>query len=162
MSLKSLIIKIFEPRLNPMKKSYSNKDITVHWKPDVCIHSKNCWKGLIGVFDPRKKPWINMEGASTEEIIAQVNKCPSGALSFCQNINMEKEKSGQQEPVEVNIAYHKSIKIKGNFVVKDREGNIIMEGKNYVSLCSCVHTKTWPLCDNSHRDLPENQNDQKK
>ena len=64
---------------------YSNNDITVVWKPKVCIHSTNCWKGLIQVFDPKKKPWINMDGAETQCIMDQVSKCPSGALSFFAN-----------------------------------------------------------------------------
>jgi uncharacterized Fe-S cluster protein YjdI len=32
-------------------------------------------------------PWINPLGATTEEIIKQVKKCPSGALSY--NLNKE-------------------------------------------------------------------------
>jgi uncharacterized Fe-S cluster protein YjdI len=40
------------------------------------------------VFDPRRTPWIEMEKASTEQIMEQVKKCPSGALSYF--INEEK------------------------------------------------------------------------
>lgn len=69
---------------------YSNDDITVVWKPDVCIHSTFCWKGLIGVFNPKERPWIKMDGATTEQIIEQVSKCPSGALSY---IVKEKDES---------------------------------------------------------------------
>jgi len=72
-------------------KEYSNDDITVVWKPNLCQHSKKCWKELISVFNPQKKPWINMEGAENERIIEQVNKCPSGALSFY--INEDKKES---------------------------------------------------------------------
>ncbi len=63
-------------------KKYSNGKITIVWKPAVCSHSTNCWKGLIQVFNPQEKPWINPEGASTERIIEQVEKCPSKALSY--------------------------------------------------------------------------------
>ena len=68
---------------------YSNGEITVVWKPGICQHSTICWKGLIEVFDPRKRPWINMDGATTEQIIEQVKKCPSGALSYFLNGDKE-------------------------------------------------------------------------
>lgn len=61
---------------------YSNGEITVVWKPGVCIHSGICFKGLAAVFDPRRKPWIAMDKATTQQIIEQVKKCPSGALSI--------------------------------------------------------------------------------
>ena len=66
-------------------KEYSNDDITVVWKPNLCAHSQKCWKGLLSVFNPQKKPWINMESADNEKIMEQVQKCPSGALSFYKN-----------------------------------------------------------------------------
>lgn len=64
---------------------YTKDEVTVVWKPKVCIHSTLCWKGLIQVFNPKERPWIKMDGASTERIIEQVKKCPSGALSYYLN-----------------------------------------------------------------------------
>lgn len=64
---------------------YNNDELTIVWKPDICIHSTLCWKGLREVFDPGKRPWINAKGAVSEKIIEQINKCPSGALSFYLN-----------------------------------------------------------------------------
>jgi uncharacterized Fe-S cluster protein YjdI len=64
---------------------YSNDQVTVVWKPNMCIHSTLCWKGLIEVFNPKRRPWIKMDAASTEQIIEQVSKCPSGALSYFMN-----------------------------------------------------------------------------
>ena len=63
-------------------KNYSNDEITVHWKPGICIHSGNCARQLLSVFNPRVKPGININGASTEQIITTVEGCPSGALSW--------------------------------------------------------------------------------
>ncbi len=65
-----------------LKKEYSNGEITVVWQSGVCTHSGKCARGLSSVFQPREKPWIKMDGASSEEIIATVNNCPSGALSI--------------------------------------------------------------------------------
>ena len=66
-------------------KKYTNGQVTIVWKPNTCTHSTRCWKGLIEVFNPKEKPWIKMDGASTERIIEQVTKCPSGALSYYMN-----------------------------------------------------------------------------
>ncbi|HET6991739.1 MAG TPA: (4Fe-4S)-binding protein [Bacteroidia bacterium] len=63
-------------------KIYTNGEISVLWKKELCKHSAICFRGLPQVFDPRKRPWVMMDGASTEEIVAQVGKCPSGALSI--------------------------------------------------------------------------------
>jgi putative redox protein len=64
---------------------YTNGAVTVFWKPDLCKHSGRCVFGLPSVFNVSKHPWINMQGASTEEIVQQVNQCPTGALSFQMN-----------------------------------------------------------------------------
>lgn len=61
---------------------YSNDEITVLWKPGKCIHSGNCARGLPKVFRPKEKPWIDIQGATSQEIADQVAKCPSGALSI--------------------------------------------------------------------------------
>jgi len=61
---------------------YSNGEITIIWQPNICIHSGICAKGLIEVFDPRRKPWIDMSLSDSETIKAQIKKCPSGALSY--------------------------------------------------------------------------------
>ncbi|MCI4666603.1 MAG: (4Fe-4S)-binding protein [Bacteroidia bacterium] len=45
------------------------------------MHSGNCVKGLPEVFEPSKRPWIDQYAASTDQIVAQVNLCPSCALS---------------------------------------------------------------------------------
>lgn len=66
-------------------KKYSNGEVTIVWQPKMCTHSGNCVRGLPSVFDSKAKPWITPEGASTEEIKAQVDKCPSGALSYYMN-----------------------------------------------------------------------------
>ena len=63
-------------------KRYSNGEITVVWQPTLCVHSGICARGLPLVFNPRRRPWIDATTATTAEIVAQVAKCPSGALSI--------------------------------------------------------------------------------
>jgi uncharacterized Fe-S cluster protein YjdI len=64
---------------------YSNGEVTIIWKPDLCIHSGNCVRGLPSVFKARSRPWITPEGSTTDKIVEQVKKCPSGALSYFMN-----------------------------------------------------------------------------
>ena len=63
-------------------EKYSNGEVTVVWRADKCIHSTVCLNGLPEVFDPNKRPWVNIRAADTKRIVDQVKKCPSGALSY--------------------------------------------------------------------------------
>ena len=45
------------------------------------------------MFNPKEKPWVKMDGASTSTIIEQVRKCPSGALSYYLNAEATSEDS---------------------------------------------------------------------
>lgn len=65
-----------------MEKRYANGDITVVWRPEICAHSGICARGLPLVFDPRRKPWIELQHSDSATIEAQVAKCPSGALTI--------------------------------------------------------------------------------
>lgn len=61
---------------------YDNEKVEVLWKPELCQHSTRCWQQLPEVFNPTIKKWIDVNGASPEDIAAQVHNCPSGALLF--------------------------------------------------------------------------------
>lgn len=67
------------------KMEFSNEDITIVWKAKLCQHAAVCVKLLPQVYKPKEKPWVNIENASTDELKAQISKCPSGALSFYEN-----------------------------------------------------------------------------
>lgn len=64
------------------KNSYRGSKIEVTYDEDVCIHAGECVGGLPHVFDVTKDPWITPDGASAEEVAAQVGRCPSGALEY--------------------------------------------------------------------------------
>lgn len=64
---------------------YKDKEITIIWKPALCTHAGLCVKTLPNVYFPKDKPWVKTNIANTEELIAQIKQCPSGALSFVYN-----------------------------------------------------------------------------
>lgn len=71
--------------MSESEKAYTNGEISVIWKPGVCVHSGKCVQGLGEVFNVSARPWINMEGSKTERIVQQVKQCPSSALSYVIN-----------------------------------------------------------------------------
>jgi len=61
---------------------YTNGEITVIWQPKKCIHAAICVKSLPQVYNPKEKPWLKPENATSAELKNQIALCPSGALSY--------------------------------------------------------------------------------
>lgn len=85
--------------MKDITKKYSNGEVTIVWKPAMCIHSAICFNGLGDVFHPQELPWITPEKSTTDKIINQIKKCPSGALSYYLNRDAgnEEVKSGGRD-----------------------------------------------------------------
>jgi uncharacterized Fe-S cluster protein YjdI len=62
------------------RKDYAGRDVTVSYDPEVCTHAAECVRGLPAVFDTKRRPWIQPDGADAERVVEQVARCPSGAL----------------------------------------------------------------------------------
>ena len=63
-------------------QTYEATGITVTFDPSICSHSGVCVRGLPAVFDVRRKRWVRAEAASPDEVAAQIERCPSGALRY--------------------------------------------------------------------------------
>lgn len=129
-------------------KKYTNGEVTVVWQPHLCIHSAICFKGSPTVFDPRKRPWVTPEGGTTETIVEQINKCPSGALSYFMNEEIEGNVALEGNTV-VEILPKGPLLVYGNLTVKDASGNNIKKS-NVTAFCRCGHSGNKPYCDGSH------------
>ncbi|MCC6459021.1 MAG: (4Fe-4S)-binding protein [Saprospiraceae bacterium] len=133
-----------------MEKHYAKDDVTVVWKPDVCIHSTICWKNLLEVFNPRQRPWIDMDGADTQAIIEQVEKCPSGALTWFRN----NEQATLPEHIDVETIVEATpngpLMVYGNIRIKDSQGNETVKHK-VTAFCRCGGSANKPYCDGSHK-----------
>ena len=64
------------------KIEYSNGELTIVWRPNLCIHAGVCVHTLPKVYNPKDRPWVKIGNATTHELIDQINQCPSGALSY--------------------------------------------------------------------------------
>ena len=139
-------------------RKYTNGEITVFWQPKKCIHATTCYRELIDVFNPRKRPWVNMNGASTAEIIRVVKLCPTGALAYKKNSETETAttstvKSPVQEVTdEARVMEDGPLVLKGNFTIYDTDGKELRHMK-MLSLCRCGVTNNPPYCDGTHRKI---------
>jgi uncharacterized Fe-S cluster protein YjdI len=68
-------------------QTWEGDGITVTFDPNICIHSGICVRGLPMVFDVRRHKWIEPDAATPDEIAAQVERCPSGALQYVRKPN---------------------------------------------------------------------------
>lgn len=163
-------------RMRTNERAYSNEDITVYWKPNACIHASICFARLIEVFNPRKRPWVDMNGAPTEKIIDIVNKCPTEALAWKWNEDQKNEAVDDQQKnhikymrpdlweVEPAAAQEKKEKAEvriqamkdGPYVVEGEFRMLQADGsekkfKGLTSFCRCGQTHVPPFCDGTHR-----------
>lgn len=137
---------------------YTNGEVTVVWKPKTCIHSTLCWKGLIEVFNPKEKPWIKMDGASTEKIIDQVRKCPSGALSYYLDNEAPSGETADKVVAESASIMKIQVSPNGPYLIKTECLIVHSNGKEEtktgtVALCRCGASANKPYCDGSHRKI---------
>lgn len=139
---------------NNLTKKYTNGEITIVWQSGKCIHSTKCWnevEGLSSVFNPSEKPWIKPEGASSDMIMAHIDKCPSGALSYYSNNHKPMEPTVQVEQI-VEIAENGPLLVYGNITVKDKEGNKTQKNK-VTAFCRCGQSNNKPYCDGAHAKI---------
>lgn len=137
--------------MDNITKKYSNGEVTIVWKPKECIHSGICFRGLNEVFDPRKRPWVTPENSTTEQIIEQIKKCPSGALSYYLNRDTEEPVKVEAETI-VETLQNGPLMVYGNVTVKDSKGTITRKS-NATAFCRCGASGNKPYCDGSHKKI---------
>ena len=127
-------------------KEYTNDRITVMFDLSKCIHSKNCGRGLPAVFNPQERPWVNMNEASDEAIVAQVAKCPSGALWM-----KDHENKMSDNKIQAECLANGPLIVKGSITVTKPDGST-EEKENMTAFCRCGASKNKPYCDGGHKD----------
>ncbi len=136
-------------------KEYTNGEITVVWKPHLCDHSAICIRELPTVFDIFSRPWIKMDGATTERIIEVVEKCPTKALSWYNNNEPNNTQNQQADKYDntktiVTLVKDGPIRLTGNFILFN-EDNEPIATENKISICRCAKSLRYPFCDGSHK-----------
>ena len=125
--------------------AYRGKRVTIHDDRAICAHSGVCTDNLAAVFRLGKEPWIDAEAADAEQIIAIVQRCPSGALSY--TIDGPPPAAAPRERAVVaskNGPYYFS----GG--VELRTDGARPRFADRYALCRCGGSKNKPFCDGTH------------
>ena len=129
-------------------KHYEKEGFTIVWEPARCIHSEICVKTLPKVYRPGEKPWIQPESAGIDELRAQIDRCPSGALSYKDPENTADIRT--ENMTEIQIIRGGPLIVKNDLELTGPDGNVeVREGKT--SFCRCGTSSKKPFCDGSHR-----------
>lgn len=131
------------------RKAYQGADVTVHYNRLLCSHAGECSNRLGSVFDPSRKPWIAPDNGDRNDVIAVVEACPSGALSYslpdqapqhavANTPGITIEKAGPYRVCGIPLA-----------------GARLAEGAcpDKFVLCRCGASKNKPYCDGTHHDI---------
>ena len=103
--------------------------------------------GLPGVFDPERRPWIDPDAGTTDEILEAVRRCPTGALAATRHDGAEGERPDPH--VSVTVTPDGPVHIRGDLGVGvPGEPDPLPEAR--VALCRCGRSGNKPFCDNAH------------
>ena len=102
-------------------------------------------KGLPQVFNRESRPWVNIKGASSEEIMSVIDRCPSGALTYKMN---RKPDDAEKPSAQIKVMKNGPLLVEGNCALIDRGKEAMSKGP--FALCRCGSSKNKPLCDGSH------------
>ena len=113
----------------------------------LCVHSGFCGNRVTNIWEMIK----NSEDTQVRpQIMAMVEKCPSGTLTFTVDENSEMVEPDL--PKEVAIIADGPLWVSGGIPVERRDGKPV-EIRNRVTLCRCGASANKPFCDGAHKDV---------
>ena len=98
--------------------------------------------------DPGKKPWVTPENAGTAELQAQIDKCPSGALSY--RMGGATAAATREEDTRVEVLPKGPLLVHGKLAVTLADGSVEAKERS-TAFCRCGASANKPYCDGSHR-----------
>ena len=130
-------------------RRYIGTDVDITYSLKRCIHAEFCVKHLAQVFDKNKRPWIDPNGSSAEEIAAVQLLCPSGALHY------ERKDGGSPEPLpETNtIIVWKDGPLQFTADLSLNGTTVALAAETRATLCRCGASQNKPFCDNAHKAI---------
>ncbi|MCW2754769.1 MAG: Iron-binding zinc finger type [Marmoricola sp.] len=122
-------------------KPYPGADIVVSFEASRCRHFAECVRGLPTVFDVDRRPWIDPNGATPEEVADVVRRCPSGALQY--RLSQGPDEVGD-EVTSVERLETGQILLRGRLAVRTADE---VRSETRMAACGCGASSMAPYCD---------------
>lgn len=134
--------------MSKLLQVYEHESLRVTFDARRCVHAAECIRALPQVFDSRARPWIMPERAPADEIIAAVQRCPTGALHVAMNDVPVPLPAGD---VSVRATRNGPLLVRGTTRIIDADGEEIVDER--FALCRCGASRRKPFCDGTHREI---------
>lgn len=153
--------------MSEQNRKYTNGEINVYWQPKLCVHAAICLSELPKVFNPRRRPWVDLSQADTGSIIQVVNACPTNALMFSwvdEQRNAREtsskvvkneadikilERKPEHHGAEIKLQENGPAVIMGNCTLELENGEK-KQLESPLGICRCGKSSNMPFCDGSH------------
>ena len=129
------------------ENSHEGQGIVVKDDPSLCTHAGFCGNAVTNVW---KMVAQSDDTQVRAQIMAMVERCPSGRLSFA--LDADSENIEPDLPKEIATTPDGPLWVSGGIPVERRDGQPL-ETRNRVTLCRCGASKSKPLCDGTHKEV---------
>jgi len=113
----------------------------------MCMHAGFCGNAITNVW---KMTENSDDSRVRAQIMAMVERCPSGALAY--SLEPDGENLEPDLPVEIAVTPDGALWVSGDITV-ERSDRQPFEVRNRVTLCRCGNSKNKPLCDGTHKEI---------
>lgn len=129
------------------QKQYPGAAITIRYDGQRCQHFEECVRGAPSVFNSASRPWINPDGDTDVEHVAEViRRCPTGALHY----DLADGPAEQPDPVTTVTADPDGpLLVRGDLRLDCGAAGILSETR--AALCRCGQSANKPFCDGAHK-----------
>jgi CDGSH-type Zn-finger protein len=143
-------------RVPDQRDTYPGQQVTIFDNRGICQHSGLCTDRLSTVFHAGSEPFVTPGGGRSDEVIAAVRSCPSGALSYAVDDVEERaavDYHGTREQV-IEVSKDGPYRITGGLPLVDSDANDMERAqgssREHYALCRCGHSQNKPFCSGMH------------
>lgn len=126
---------------------YDGDKANVVWDGRLCIHIQECGRAKGKLFVGGRQPWCQPDETTVDDVVAVVERCPTGALTFEVKDGSIEETAAARNSIAVTN--NGPLHVRGDLQIQDAPDD--MPGTKFrASLCRCGQSEIKPFCDNSH------------